>query len=115
MIEILHSLQRDLNDYIWIHSLGLEILKWKNIPIRFGISSGNKFNHRFSFGSGLYINNIRFDIGASWIGSRQLYHANGFDFGISLSINNYKLSNLNTSKITEISLMLKSMQLELML
>ena len=78
----------DLNDYIWIHSLGLEILKWKNIPIRFGISSGNKFNHRFSFGSGLYINNIRFDIGASWIGSRQLYHANGFDFGISLSINN---------------------------
>ena len=48
----------DLNDYILIH-LFLRF-KMEKYAYQIRISSGNKFNHRFSFGSGLYVNNIRF-------------------------------------------------------
>ena len=70
----------------WVHSIGVEIIRWKIIPLRFGLSSGDKFNHKFSFGSGIHINPIKFDFGIAWIGSRKIYTANGLEFGMSFTL-----------------------------
>ncbi|MAJ44073.1 MAG: hypothetical protein CMF96_04905 [Candidatus Marinimicrobia bacterium] len=77
-----------INSVNWIHSLGLEIIRWKLIPLRFGISSGSSLNHRFSFGSGIHIKPIKLDFGLSWIGSRSFYSANGLEFGFTLTLLN---------------------------
>tara|TARA_B100001029_G_scaffold147909_1_gene128918 strand:+ start:318 stop:1625 length:1308 start_codon:yes stop_codon:yes gene_type:complete len=69
----------------WIHSLGLEVIRWKLFPIRFGVSSGDKLNHKFSFGGGIHLNPFELDLGISWIGSRKLYTANGFELGFTLT------------------------------
>lgn len=78
----------DVNYEGWIHSLGLEIVRWRLIPLRFGISTGNNLNHKFSFGGGIHLNPIKIDLGLSWIGSRKLYTANGLEFGFSITFVN---------------------------
>jgi hypothetical protein len=70
----------------WIHSIGLEIIRWKIFPFRVGLTSGDLFNHKFSFGGGIHLNPIQIDFGLSWMGSRKIYTANGLDFGLTVTL-----------------------------
>lgn len=70
----------------WVHSIGVEIIRWKFTPIRFGLTSGDLNNHKFSFGSGLHFNPIQIDFGVSWMGSRKIYTANGLEFGFTVTL-----------------------------
>ena len=70
----------------WVHSIGIEIYRWKYTPIRFGLSSGELNNHKFSFGGGIHFIPIQIDIGLSWMGSRKIYLANGLEFGFSVTL-----------------------------
>jgi len=70
----------------WIHSIGLEVVRWKLFPLRIGLTSGDLYNHKFSFGGGIRINPIHIDFGLSWMGSRKIYTANGLEFGFSVTL-----------------------------
>ncbi len=69
----------------WIHSIGIEIVKWHHFPIRFGITTGDDNNHKFGLGTGIHFLPLNIDIGFSWTGSRKLYTATGFEFGFSVT------------------------------
>jgi|GEM_PF-2994027 len=69
----------------WIHSLGIEIVKWHHFPLRFGITTGDDNNHKFGLGTGIHFLPVNIDIGLSWTGSRKLYTATGLEFGFSVT------------------------------
>ena len=71
----------------WRMNLGTEITRFEHFPIRFGIGLGGDRGPSFSMGTGIWFDNIHFDIGLAYKRGFTANSSKGLDIGISLSIN----------------------------
>jgi hypothetical protein len=77
--------QESISPEKWIHSIGVEVIKWHHLPLRIGITSGAEYNHKLGFGFGVHYLPFNVDFGVSWTGNRKLYTATGIEFGFSIT------------------------------